>query len=105
MLSLKPLPAFEDNYIWTLSAANGKGLVVDPGQAGPVLAAMAEGLDPAAILLTHHHNDHIGGVEGILRQKQDIPVYAPHDSRIAHASHRVGDGDAVRLPALGLELS
>ena len=102
MLSLQALPAFTDNYIWALSDENGKAILVDPGQAGPVLKAVAEGLAPIAILLTHHHNDHIGGV-GELLDHFEIPVYAPVDERIPRATHRVGEGDRVRIDALGIE--
>lgn len=102
MLSLRPLPAFTDNYIWTLANGSGEALVVDPGEAGPVFAAVAQGLRPVAILLTHHHPDHVGGAAEIL-ERFDVPCYAPEDERIRHASHRVKDGDRVRVEALGLD--
>src|SRR5690606_6100909 len=60
-----PLSALSDNYIWTLPGDAGRFLVVDPGEAGPVLAAAAGGRTPAAVLLTHHHDDHIGGVPSL----------------------------------------
>lgn len=103
MLSLQALPAFTDNYIWTLSDDAGKAVLVDPGQAGPVLQAVAEGMAPIAILLTHHHHDHIGGV-GELLDRFDIPCYAPVDERIARATHLVGEGDRIRIEELGLEI-
>ena len=106
MLTLRALPAFQDNYIWTLSDAQGRALVVDPGEAAPVLAAAREGLrharmQPVAILLTHHHPDHIGGTPELLRHFE-VPVYGPDDARIAFALERVGDGDTVRIPELDL---
>lgn len=97
MLSLRPLPAFIDNYIWTLSAPDGGALIVDPGDAAPVLAAVATGIKPAALLITHHHPDHIGGVAELLA-RFDIPCFAPDDSRIPQASQRVGEGDVVLVP-------
>ena len=64
-MRLQPLPAFADNYIWTLEDADDPAspgaVIVDPGQAAPVLAAAAQGLRPALLLLTHHHPDHVGG--------------------------------------------
>ena len=104
MLTLRPLPAFEDNYIWTLSAPDGRAIVVDPGEAAPVLEAAEAGIVPVAILLTHHHPDHVGGA-GELLARFDIPCYAPVDERIRHATQRVSEGDRIRIDALGLELS
>ena len=94
---LIPLPAFEDNYVWALVDESGDALVVDPGQAGPVLAAAADGLRIAGILLTHHHNDHIGGVPALLERWPSLPVVAPVDERIATATRRVHDGEQARL--------
>lgn len=96
-MHLLPLPAFDDNYIWTLRGDDSRALVVDPGQAGPVLAAAADGLQPAGILLTHHHGDHIDGVAELRERWPDLPVIAPEDERIPVASRRAGDGDRVQI--------
>ncbi len=98
------LPAFQDNYIWLLAAPDGECVVVDPGDAGPVLQAAAEGLRPIAVLLTHHHPDHAGGVEALCNGF-GIAAYAPEDARITAACHRVVDGDVVDLPSLPLSLA
>lgn len=94
-MQLRPLPAFVDNYIWTLSDDSGHAVIVDPGQAAPVLAAVADGLVPAAILLTHHHPDHIGGVGELLQTWPDLLVIAPEDDRIPYATRRVGEGETI----------
>jgi hydroxyacylglutathione hydrolase len=94
-MRLNALPAFDDNYIWTLAGDDGRALVVDPGDAGPVLAAAEEGLKPIAVLVTHHHADHIGGLTELLQRWPDLAIHAPHDPRIPIATHRVGDGDRV----------
>jgi hydroxyacylglutathione hydrolase len=96
-----PLPAFQDNYIWLLAGADDACVVVDPGDAAPVLEAAARGLRPVAVLLTHHHADHVGGVEAVLA-RFPVPCYGPDDPRIPAAAIRVGDGDRVAVPALGL---
>jgi hydroxyacylglutathione hydrolase len=93
-MRLLPLPAFEDNYIWTL-ADDDRALIVDPGDAGPVLAAAAEGLRPTAVLITHHHADHIGGLAELLQRWPSLTIHAPRDPRIDIATHRVSQGDAV----------
>lgn len=103
MLRAIPLPALQDNYIWLLVAPGGEAVVVDPGEAGPVLQAVADGLRPVAILLTHHHPDHTGGVAA-LRDRLGLPCHAPVDERIGVADHRVGGGDRVRIDALDLDL-
>jgi hydroxyacylglutathione hydrolase len=103
MLALRPLPAFQDNYIWTLANDRGEALIVDPGSAEPVFEAIAAGLKPVAILLTHHHPDHIGGAAELL-ERFPVPCYAPAETRIALDAIRVGQGDRVRIEALDLDL-
>src|SRR6478735_7230252 len=66
MTSIIPIPAFADNYIWLVRDGT-RAAVVDPGDARPVLDYLArEGLGLAAILATHHHNDHVGGIDALL---------------------------------------
>ncbi|UNK57778.1 hydroxyacylglutathione hydrolase [Pseudoxanthomonas daejeonensis] len=95
-MRLSMLPAFEDNYIWVLRDSR-RALLVDPGDAAPVLAAAREGLEPAAILLTHHHPDHCGGVPALLERWPGLQVFAPDDERIAVECERVGEGSRLRI--------
>ena len=94
-MHLQPLAAFKDNIIWLLRDAGGHALIVDPGDAAPVLAELADAPQPHAVLLTHHHHDHIGGVDALLQHWPGLPVIAPRDARIALASRRVGHGDTL----------
>ena len=103
-MRLQPLPAFSDNYIWTLATDDGRALIVDPGEAAPVVAAAREGLRPIGVLLTHHHADHIGGVGELLQEWPGIDVIAPEDARIPHATRRVAERDAVRIADWAFEV-
>lgn len=101
MLHTLALPALQDNYIWLLAGSDGACVVVDPGDAAPVFEAAARGLRPVAVLITHHHPDHIGGVDALLA-RFPVPCFGPDDPRIPAAATRVGDGDRVDVPALGV---
>jgi len=78
MLQIHAVKAFNDNYIWLIqSAQNQDVLIVDPGDAGPVIKFVEKNdLQPAAILVTHHHSDHIGGIRR-LDDLYDLPVFGP----------------------------
>lgn len=103
-MRLQALPAFDDNYIWVMADDTGATVVVDPGDAAPVLAAADAGLAPVAILLTHHHGDHVGGVGALRARWPSIPVIAPADDRITDATIRAGDGDTVVAGAWTFEV-
>lgn len=98
-MKLIPLPAFQDNYLWLLHDGQ-RALVVDPGDAAPVQAFLAEqGLQLEAILVTHHHQDHTGGV-ATLREATGAKVWGPARERIPEPLARLGEAD--RLEVLGL---
>ena len=103
-LIVRPVRAFADNYIWLIESptAPGQVVAVDPGDAAPVLAELGRsGASLAAILLTHHHADHIGGVQALL-DHTDVPVFGPDDRRIPLKMRTVRDGERCDPPNLGL---
>ncbi|KLD71832.1 hydroxyacylglutathione hydrolase [Xanthomonas pisi] len=104
-MRLTALPAFDDNYIWALVATDGRAVVVDPGQAEPVIAA-AERDDwaPSAVLLTHHHDDHIGGVAALQQRWPALELFGPDDPRIPADAHRVTQGERLQLLETSFEV-
>jgi hydroxyacylglutathione hydrolase len=105
MLEVSPIPAFQDNYIWLIRGGKDPraAAVVDPGDAAPVQAALAaQGLRLAAILATHHHADHVGGVRELVAAT-GATVFGPSRERMPVAVTRLAAGDRARLPALDLE--
>jgi len=103
MMEVRRIHAFDDNYIWLIGCENHPHVaIVDPGDADPVLDYLAqERLQPVAILITHHHGDHTGGVKELVA-RYDIPVYGPAHERIPALTHPVAEGDNVTLEACGL---
>lgn len=103
-MNLNSIPAFQDNYIWVLSEDDGRCLIVDPGEAAPVLHAIEEHQwQPEAILLTHHHNDHVGGVQALRDAFPDVVVYGPAETQHKGTTQVVAEGDTVTV--LGQDFS
>lgn len=101
-LQLVPIGAFTDNYIWMLHDGAG-AVVVDPGDAAPVRSALeSHGLDLVGILVTHHHDDHVGGVDA-LRPLLHGPVWGPRRETIPAPYVPLDDGDTVEV--LGLRFT
>ena len=105
MTNVTAIPAFNDNYIWLISKENNKNVViVDPGDARPVLATLKEHqYQPVAIIITHHHSDHIGGIKALTDQF-NVPVYGPANERITAINHPLTEDDIVHIPELGIHL-
>jgi len=103
-LTIHPIPAFTDNYIWCIHN-NSNAVVVDPGDAQPVLEYVkANGLTLSAVLITHHHRDHTGGIAKLVSAHPELPVIGPRGGHIRGLTKSVSQGDTVTLPVLKMSL-
>jgi hydroxyacylglutathione hydrolase len=97
MFKITAIPAFQDNYIWGLSH-NGQAALIDPGDAAPALAWLRrEDLRLERVLVTHHHQDHQGGVSGLLERFPDVIVFGPGDESITGLTHPLSGGERLRI--------
>jgi len=98
MLKVHTVNAFQDNYIWLIQAEHSRQvLIVDPGDAVPVIDALKKRqLTPAALLITHHHADHVGGITELLSH-YNVPVYGPAREQIPHLTHPVREQDEINI--------
>ncbi|CAN5460509.1 hydroxyacylglutathione hydrolase [soil metagenome] len=103
MITITPISALKDNYIWLISNANNNSVViVDPGEAAPVIQILTQQqLNLAAILLTHHHWDHTAGVTELL-QHYSVPVYASSNTEATTATVKVAEGESIVINELGI---
>lgn len=102
-MHIEPIPAFEDNYIWLLHN-KCDAVVIDPGDATPVLEVLEKyALTLRTILITHHHSDHVGGVKELLKQFS-VEVYAPKYREYSFKHTPLGAGDQINLTRLNLDL-
>ena len=98
-MKIFPIPAFADNYIWTIYN-DQYAIVVDPGDAVPVIQYLEKNnLKLLAILVTHHHRDHIGGISDLV-ELYNTPVYGPRREKIPHMTYPLGEGDVVEFNQL-----
>jgi hydroxyacylglutathione hydrolase len=102
-IQVSGIPAFKDNYIWVIHD-DRHAVVVDPGDATPVLRFLQDRqLTLAAILVTHHHADHVDGLSPLLALAA-VPVFGPRNEIIDEVTHRLGEPDSITLPHLDIGL-
>lgn len=106
MLIIEAIPAFKDNYIWLLHQPGDQQVaVVDPGDAAPVLRLLDErGLQLSAILITHHHGDHTGGIRHLVGQFPGIAVYGPAGEQITGLTRCLREEDVVEVVGTSLQV-
>lgn len=103
-LRIHPVPAFEDNYLWVIEDGR-HAAVVDPGDEHPAQAFLeSRGLALTAILVTHHHGDHVGGLEWLAR-RWGCEVFGPAGEKIDGLTRRLAEGDRIVVPGLEVELA
>jgi hydroxyacylglutathione hydrolase len=96
--------AFDDNYIWVIDEGTEQTAVVDPGDADPVLEFMQQhDKQVAAILITHKHYDHVGGIAQIKQAWPDCTVFGPANEPINGLDVRLSEGEVVELPGMGFK--
>jgi hydroxyacylglutathione hydrolase len=101
MVRIHAVPAFQDNYLWVLES-HGRAAVVDPGDAAPVQRYLEEkGLQLDAILATHHHADHIGGVPELVRRWK-CPVFGPAHDGVTGLTRALVEGEGLVVPGIDL---
>jgi len=104
MFEVTPVAAFDDNYIWVVHD-DRHAVAIDPGDAAALIGFLdSRQLDLLAVLITHHHGDHTGGITQ-LRQRYDCPIYGPDNPRIRGISHIVREGDKLDFAELDLGLT
>ena len=99
MTQVFAVPAFSDNYLWVI--AHGRhAAVVDPGDAAPIEAFLAaKSLTLSAILATHHHGDHVGGLLA-LKEHWKCPAFGPAGEDIAGLTQKLREGDRITVPGI-----
>ena len=104
MLYIDPIRAFDDNYIWLIQDSERRyAAIVDPGDEAPVIEYLQQhNIKPVAILITHHHGDHTGGIDALV-SKYHIPVYGPAHEHIPAITRALSEGDQIVLKELGAE--
>ena len=100
LIHIDPIEAFQDNYIWLIHN-DQNSIIVDPGDAEPVINALErKNLNLVAILITHHHADHIGGVMALQEKYPHIKIFAPQKDKYEFVNISLENGDEINIPEL-----
>ncbi|MSQ81088.1 MAG: hydroxyacylglutathione hydrolase, partial [Candidatus Methylopumilus sp.] len=100
LIYIDPIQAFQDNYIWLIHN-HQKSIVIDPGDANPVIQTLEKrSLHLVAILVTHHHADHIGGVSELKKKYPNVKIFAPNEDKYDFVNIGLKDKDEIHIPEL-----
>ncbi|MEY3933273.1 MAG: putative hydroxyacylglutathione hydrolase [Pseudomonadota bacterium] len=100
LIHIHAIEAFQDNYIWLIHN-DQNSIIVDPGDAKPVISALErKKLNLVAVLITHHHADHIGGVMALQEKYPHIKVFAPEKDNYDFVNISLKNGDEINIPEL-----
>ena len=105
MAHIITVPAFSDNYIWLICDDNKKhAAIVDPGDAAPVIAALEENqIEPVALLITHFHFDHVGGIDTLVEKYPNLVIYGPATETIPHITTSLQGNEKIKIDELDTE--
>ena len=104
-INIFPIKAFKDNYIWVIQEKLN-GIIIDPGEAKPVLEKLKrQNINLMAILITHKHYDHIGGVEELIKRNPDVQVFGPENTEFNFKYTIVKEGDVISILGTKVKLS
>lgn len=106
MAHIITVPAFTDNYIWLICDENKKyAAIVDPGDAIPVITTLEKNqIQPIAIIITHFHHDHVGGIDDLIHRYPELPVYGPSNENIPFMTHALDGDEKFHLDKLNIDL-
>ena len=103
MINIEPIKAFDDNYIWLMTTNEGS-IVIDPGECVNLIKIIEQkNIKLDAILITHHHYDHTGGIEELLIKYPYLNVYGPNNN-IDSIKSRLIDGGLLNVIGIDFEI-
>ena len=103
MIKIEPIEAFTDNYIWLVTTNEGS-IAIDPGESSNTINFLEKNqLDLKAILITHHHFDHTGGIDDLVSYSP-VNVYGPFNNDIASIHKKLKDGDKINVIGIEFEI-
>lgn len=100
--TIHPIPVLKDNYVWTMIDHHRQALIVDPGEAAPVIDYLKQhNLQLVGIFITHHHWDHTNGLAE-LTQHYSVPIFGPAIENISYVTQPLAEGDEIKIPGFTL---